>query len=102
MDAPPENEDSRPFVQVSAFLGDMGLNAPQVIASDLGQGFLLLSDLGTTPYLDCLQSQPDQADRLYGDAMSALLTMQNRGRTVQAQLPPYDEKLPALRAVAIQ
>src|SRR5512134_1148308 len=46
MDAPPEREDCRPFVRVARMLHEAGVNAPQVLAQDLGQGFLLLTDLG--------------------------------------------------------
>ena len=79
MDAPPEQENSQPFVKVAEDLKAMKLNAPRVIASDLQQGFLLLSDLGDAPYLDVLQAHPERAEELYGDAIFALRMMQNRG-----------------------
>ena len=93
MDARPDREDSRPFVKVAGFLKQMGLNAPGVLAADLEQGFLLLNDLGGVHYLDALQASPRDAESLYGAAIAALLTMQERGRDVQSQLPPYDEAL---------
>ena len=93
MDAPPENEDCRPFIKVAGFLEAMQLNAPRVIEANLEQGFLLLSDLGSQPYLAELEKHPESAPRLYGDAISALVQMQQRGTDYQAELPPYDEKL---------
>ena len=54
MDAPPAAEDSRPFVRVAALMREAGINVPEVLASDLAQGFLLLSDLGDTTYLKAL------------------------------------------------
>jgi len=90
MDAPPEREDSAPFVRVAGLLRDAGLNAPEVIAQDLGQGFLLLTDLGTTPYIDALRAGRD-VDRLFGDATSALVRWQGASR--EGVLPPYDEAL---------
>ena len=93
MDAPPENEDCRPFVQVAGYLESMGLNAPRVIEANLDDGFLLLSDLGSRQYLDELREDPDSAPRLYADALSALLTMQRSGVSMQAQLPSYDEAM---------
>ena len=51
MDAPPENEDCGPFLQVAGFLEAMQLNAPRVIETNLDEGFLLLSDLGSQQYL---------------------------------------------------
>jgi hypothetical protein len=93
MDAPPENEDCQPFVQVASFLEAMRLNAPRVIEADLEQGFLLLSDLGSQQFLAELEERPDSASRLYDDAIAALVQMQQRGVAYQDQLPPYDEKL---------
>lgn len=89
MDAPPDKEDSRPFVTVGMLLFRAGLNVPQILQQDLKQGFLLLGDLGSQPYLDALDEQ--SVDRLYGDAMGALAMMQ---ASVSADdLPPYDEAL---------
>ena len=55
MDAPPPQEDVRPFVQVAQWIRQAGLNGPQVLESDAEQGFLLLSDLGSALYLPALQ-----------------------------------------------
>ena len=93
MDAPPENEDCRPFLKVAGFLRSMQLNAPSVIEIDLEQGFLLLGDLGSRQYLEELLENPDVAPRLYGDALAALRNMQRHGVAFQGELPPYDEKL---------
>jgi len=93
MDAPPGQEDCAPFVRVAGYLEAMQLNAPRVIAANLDDGFLLLSDLGTRLYLDELQRNQDAAARLYDDAISALLTMQRHGTAYQATLPPYDDNL---------
>ena len=49
MDAPPPQEDVRPFVQIAALIEQAGLNAPRVLAQDVAHGFLLLTDLGTRP-----------------------------------------------------
>ena len=93
MDAPPENEDCLPFLRVAGYLESMQLNAPRVLEANLDDGFLLLSDLGSRPYLAALQQEPDAAPRLYADAIDALLRMQRRGAAFQSHLPPYDEKL---------
>jgi len=93
MDAPPESEDSAPFVRVAGYLESMHLNAPRVIQADLGNGFLLLTDLGTTHYLERLRDDPADAAMLYDAAIDALLVMQSRGTEFQESLPPYDEAL---------
>jgi len=89
MDAPPEREDSRAFVQVAKLLRAAGLNAPEIVRADLDRGFLLVTDLGTTPYLAALTAE--NADRLFGDATSALVRWQATSR--EGVLPPYDEAL---------
>jgi len=91
MDAPPRREDCRPFIQVAGLLRRAGLNAPAVLAQDLEQGFLLLTDLGTTTYLAALQQNDADADALFGDATDALITWQLASRP--GVLPPYDAAL---------
>jgi aminoglycoside/choline kinase family phosphotransferase len=91
MDAPPEREDCRPFIHVARLLGDAGLNAPRVLAQDLAQGFLLLTDLGATTYLEALQADRDLADPLFAAATDALVKWQLASR--RDALPPYDARL---------
>ena len=89
MDAPPERENSRAFIQVAGLLRAAGLNAPEVLHHDLKQGFLLVTDLGTTLYLAALNE--GNADRLFGDATTALARWQQASRP--GVLPEYDETL---------
>lgn len=92
MDAPPEREPCAPFVQVASLLRDAGVHAPEVLAQDLAQGFLLLSDLGTQTYLDVLDpSDPAGASALFQDATEALLRWQRVTRP--GVLPLYDAAL---------
>jgi len=93
MDAPPEQEDCKPFIRVAGYLEAMQLNAPRVLEADLDTGFLLLSDLGSMQYLRVLQDDPEVAASLYSDALRALHVMQDRGVVFQSRLPPYDEDL---------
>jgi aminoglycoside/choline kinase family phosphotransferase len=89
MDAPPERENSRAFIHVAALLREAGLNAPQILAHDLARGFLLVSDLGVTPYIAALNDA--NASRLLGDATSALVRWQCASKP--GVLPEYDEAL---------
>ena len=91
MDAPPAQEDCRPFIHVAELLRCAGLSAPEIIAQDLDAGFLLLGDLGNTTYLKVLNAE--SADRLYGDALGALICIQTGVDTATAELPAYDEML---------
>ncbi|MEO7335347.1 MAG: phosphotransferase [Caldimonas sp.] len=96
MDAPPPQEDIRPFVQVAALLAGCDLNAPRILEADDEHGFLLLSDLGSRLYLDAMkeaQARADvsAADRLMRDAIRALVQWQ---RCADASaLPAYDDAL---------
>ena len=89
MDAPPDKEDCRPFVRIAALFGDAGAVVPRVHDQDLDRGFLLLGDLGNRTYLDELSDA--SADRLYKDAIGALVKIQLASRP--DVLPPYDRAL---------
>lgn len=89
MDAPPGKEDCKPFVHVAGLLHAAGVHAPQVHAQDLGQGFLLLTDLGNRTYLQVLNEA--NATAMYADAIDALVRWQLATR--EGELPPYDEAL---------
>lgn len=96
MDAPPPQEDVRPFVDVAALLQAAGLHAPRVLAQDAAQGFLLLTDLGAEIYLDTLQAaqtrgDADCADTLMRAAIRVLVQWQSR--VDAGALPAYDDAL---------
>jgi aminoglycoside/choline kinase family phosphotransferase len=93
MDAPPGQEDCTSFIRIAGYLEAMQLNAPRIIEADNEKGFLLLSDLGSNPYLMALTEKPESADALYGDAMCSLATLQSYGAVYQGSLPPYDDQL---------
>ncbi|MCH8335842.1 MAG: phosphotransferase [Proteobacteria bacterium] len=90
MDAPAPHENCRTFVQIAGYLESMGLNCPCILGADFENGFILMSDLGLTPYLDELKKNPDHAIDLYNDAIDALLVLQENGDVYQQQLPTYD------------
>lgn len=89
MDAPPSHEDCRPYLHVAQLFGAAGAHVPAILDQDLEQGFLLLSDLGGTTYLDALT--PDNAHGLYADALGALIAIQCASQP--GQLPDYDQAL---------
>lgn len=91
MDAPPPQEDCRPFVQVAQLFLQAGLHVPKVLAEDLQHGFLLLDDLGNNTYLQALNADTNVADPLYRDAFNALIQLQQASQP--GVLPPYDEAL---------
>jgi len=89
MDAPPEQEDCRPFVDIAERLKQAGLHVPAIVHQDLRQGFLLLSDMGTQTWLTALNEA--NANDWYSAAIDALITQQLHTDT--AGLPQYDEAL---------
>jgi hypothetical protein len=93
MDAPPDKEDVEPYLRVAGMLADIGVHAPRVLARNPGDGFLLLTDLGSLTYLADLAAHPGHADTLYSDAIRALVRIQAGGAKLAASLPPYDERL---------
>ncbi|WP_395822704.1 aminoglycoside phosphotransferase family protein [Collimonas sp.] len=85
-DAPPQ-EDVRPFIEIGALFGNIGLSVPTVLAQDVERGFLLLSDLGSTTYLQQLGSEGssegssvDSAHKLYMEAIDALVLLQTKSQ----------------------
>ena len=89
MDAPPDREPCDQFIAVADKLRAAGLSAPEIIARNLEQGFLILTDFGSSDYLSQLDRQNEAS--LYDDALAALLRMQLR---IDADdLPPYDAEL---------
>jgi aminoglycoside/choline kinase family phosphotransferase len=91
MDAPPPQENCTPFVHAAQVFGDAGLNVPRVMAQDIGQGFLLLTDLGNVTYLEAVQRGEANVNDLYRDAYLALVELQSASR--KGVFPDYDEAL---------
>jgi hypothetical protein len=92
MDAPPDKEDSHPFVKVAQLMLDAGLNAPRVLDWDEAHGFMLLTDLGTRTMIEVVDREHADANReLYLRAVDALIAWQAASRP--GVLPPYDRAL---------
>ncbi len=92
MDAPHPEAPHR-FVDCQAILASAGLTVPEIIASDLAQGLLLLSDFGDDLYLNHLHDH--SADQLYAQAMAALIPLQQS----QAPLAHFDRAMMAHQLV---
>lgn len=88
MDAPPEQEDSKPFAYVAGLLARAGICVPEIVCSDLEQGFLLLTDFGDELLAQALQN--NTADKLYRAAIDELIAMQAIPVTA-ASLPKFDD-----------
>lgn len=91
MDAPPTHEDTGPFVKIARMMIGYGMNVPEIKQVDAKQGFLLLSDLGSTQYLEQLDAS--NVEQLYADALESLFRLQLHGPRQAGELPPYDHPL---------
>lgn len=91
MDAPPPQENVRPFVAIAGLLREAGVQTPAVHAVDAERGFVLLGDFGDRDYLRALDDE--SAEALYGDALETLLALQRNVAVATAGLPAYDEAL---------
>jgi aminoglycoside/choline kinase family phosphotransferase len=91
MDAPPPQEDVAPYIVVSTYLRKLGLSAPQILAADRDNGFLLIEDFGDDTYTRLLDRAAEEAG-LYALAIDTLIDLQ---RSVERHgipdLPAYDE-----------
>lgn len=92
MDAPPPHEDCGPFVAIARRLAAGGLRVPAIVAQDLNQGFLLLSDLGRQTFHEAIlagQAGDDAAWQQHmRGALRALVQMQ---QCPADGLPVYDQ-----------
>jgi aminoglycoside/choline kinase family phosphotransferase len=91
MDAPPEKEDTGPFIKVAQLFKQAQVNVPKIVQQNTQQGFLLLEDFGSECLLDCLNAS--SVKNLYTDALASLLQLQNNVPTQDADLPHYDAAL---------
>jgi aminoglycoside/choline kinase family phosphotransferase len=93
VDAPPEFENSRPFIQIAGLLQRAGVLVPEVYRVDLDRGFMMLSDFGNTLFLAALAETrgASQMDKLYADAFTSLLKVQ--AVHAEGDVPDYDEDL---------
>jgi aminoglycoside/choline kinase family phosphotransferase len=84
MDAPPPQEDVRPFVRIGRHLSGLGLSAPAIHAEDEANGFLLLEDLGDNTFARVLEAGGDEGG-LYARATDVLVVLHHAG--ARALLP---------------
>jgi aminoglycoside/choline kinase family phosphotransferase len=96
MDAPPAQENCKPFVDIARLMAQAGLKVPDILAWDEAQGFMLLTDLGAKTMMEVINPQlndelADPDFDLYMQAVDALIDWQLASKP--DVLPPYDEAL---------
>lgn len=89
MDAPTPAEDCSRFVATQQAFSAAGLQVPQILAQDLQQGLLLLSDLGDILLLSRLTK--DTAVNFYRQALAQLSQIRTISSTIAGPLPVFDQ-----------
>jgi aminoglycoside/choline kinase family phosphotransferase len=93
MDAPPDKEDSRPFLAIGNYLHQLGFSAPQPLAVDLDQGLILLEDYGDARVNPVLAADASAEHDIYAAAVDILAALHaHPPPTLSAyDVPPYSE-----------
>lgn len=89
MDAPPDKENSEPFVRIARHWHRHGIPVPDILAQEPHLGFILLEDFGDETLLRGVNAA--NADALYGRCIDALIHLLAIEDT--PGLPRYDEAL---------
>lgn len=87
MDAPPPQEDPRPFLAVAKWLSGHGFGAPTIYAADDDRGLVLLEDFGDNRMREAIDRDPAAAEGLYQNAVDILIAL--RGHAA-GDWRPYD------------
>ena len=87
--SPPNKEKNDEFISIDEYLRENGVHVPKILSVDKSNGFMLLEDLGRTLYLDHLNK--DSVELLYGEALMALLNLQQVPKKIRI-FPPYNRK----------
>jgi len=89
MDAPPPEEDPRPFIAIARHLREQQFLAPEILASDLDHGLVLIEDFGDRRMREYVDAHPDREIVIYEQAINLLKSLHKKP---SAKLPPYDQK----------
>ena len=100
MDAPPPQEDVRPFIKIAEFLVRHGFSAPRIFAKDDENGFLLIEDFGDDTYTNLLAKGADERD-LYKLAIDVLVELHEDVSDLPDDVPEYDEELLSKEALLL-
>ena len=98
MDAPPDKENTEPFIRIAGLLKRSHVHVPTIFQQNLAEGFLLLEDFGSQCFLDQLDAA--NAEALYQSAFDSLFKLQLHTDIQNCGLPSYNEAL-LLRELAI-
>ncbi len=91
MDAPPPQEDIRPFLKIARHMTGLGYSAPQIFAEDREAGFILLEDFGDSTFTRLLAAGEEETP-LYLLATDLLIDLHSKSavEAIPPDLPSYD------------
>ena len=87
MDAPPPHEDPRPFLHIAQYLNGHQFRAPEIFATDLTRGLLLIEDFGDRRMREHLDEHPEDEVAVYRAAIDAIVRL---AQTPAVQAQAYD------------
>jgi aminoglycoside/choline kinase family phosphotransferase len=87
MDAPPPHEDPRPFLHIAQYLNGHQFRAPEIFATDLNRGLLLIEDFGDRRMREHLDDHPEDEVAVYRAAIDAIVRL---AKTPAVQAQAYD------------
>lgn len=92
MDAPPPQEDVRPWCKIARHLDRLGLSAPAIYEADEARGLLVIEDYGDDTFPLALKH--GDATALYAAAVDTLVALHRAPAMLDVEVPDYD--LPTL------
>ncbi|MTI08791.1 aminoglycoside phosphotransferase family protein [Curvivirga aplysinae] len=92
MDAPPEHEDTAPFIMISDHLNNLGFSAPKILERDEDDGFLLLEDFGDGTFTNLLNNGTSET-KLYRAATHLLVALHNSPEAGFLSIPSYSQDI---------
>lgn len=90
MDAPPPQEDVRPWCKIGRHLTSLGLSAPAIYQEDPVGGLLVIEDYGDETF-PLAMAQGDIA-ALYAAAVDTLVALHRAPDALAVDVPDYDER----------
>lgn len=97
MDAPPEHEETLPFINIANFLKNNEFSAPEIIKSNSDHGFILLEDFGDESFNNILSgksllSAELSENKIYEKAVDCLINLHKISLT-NISIPYYDDAI---------
>ncbi len=89
MDAPPEHENLKAYLDITAHLRRLGLRVADTLGHDLEMGFALIEDMGDDTFTRLLNAG-HAAEPLYLLATKVLKALHDHPKALDVNLPPYD------------